>query len=273
MTFTVIGGTGFIGSAIVARLRAVGHDVFVPQRDDPSLLTQRLGHVIYAAGVTADFRKRPFDTLRAHVGLLGSLLEKAQFSSLLYLSSARVYRHTQSAEEDVAIPLRSAELEDFYDLTKLTGEGLCHAAGREKVQVVRLSNVIGQDFSSGNFVFDLIRSACATGHITLRSTLDSAKDYILVDDAVRVLIEIMLNGEHTCYNLAAGNNTRHAELLAAIQGVTGATLEIVENAPCIAGPPINIERIKIEFGFAAQDVLSKIPRLIHDYRKMHHAQN
>lgn len=270
MTFTVIGGTGFIGGAVIAHLQSAGHEIFVPQRNDLRLYTRALGHVIYAAGVTADFRQRPFDTLQAHIGVLSDLLENAHFSSLLYLSSARVYRHAQVADEDVAIPLRSADPEDFYDLTKLTGEALCYASGREHVRIARLSNVIGQDFSSSNFVFDLIRSACSEQHIILRSAPESAKDYILVGDVARTLVDIALHGRNACYNLASGSNTKHAEVLAAIQGETGATLEVAENAPCLVSPPINIDRIKTEFGFAAQNVLSTIPKLIHAYRKMHH---
>ena len=49
MNFTIIGGKGFVGGAVVARLRADGHEVFVPERDDPSMSQRKLGHVIYAA--------------------------------------------------------------------------------------------------------------------------------------------------------------------------------------------------------------------------------
>ena len=55
MIFTVIGGKGFVGGAVVQRLQADGHEVFVPERDDKSIVQRKLGHVIYAAGVTADF--------------------------------------------------------------------------------------------------------------------------------------------------------------------------------------------------------------------------
>lgn len=273
MSFTVIGGKGFVGGAVVARLRADGHDVFVPERDDPLLLQRPLGHVIYAAGVTADFRSRPFDTMRAHVGLLAEVLERAPFDSLLYLSSARVYRHAKSAQEDTPIELRSEDPEDFYDLTKLSGEALCHASGRGNVRVARLANVIGRDFRSANFVFDLIRSACRDGCIELRSAPDSEKDYVMVDDVADVLPKVALSGRYRCYNVASGFNTPHARIVGAIAATTGATWTVVPGAPRIASPPIDIRRLKTEFGFVPQEVLSEIPTLVNEYRKTANAED
>lgn len=273
MSFTVIGGKGFVGGAVVARLRADGHDVFVPERGDPLLLQRPLGHVIYAAGVTADFRSRPFDTMRAHVGLLAEVLEHAHFDSLLYLSSARVYRHAENAQEETPIALHSEDPEDFYDLTKLSGEALCHASGRRNVRVARLANVIGRDFRSANFVFDLIRSACRDGSIELRSAPDSEKDYVMVDDVADVLPKIALSGQHRCYNIAAGFNTQHVRIVGAIAATTGATCTVIPGAPRIASPPIDIRRLQTEFGFAPQEVLSEIPTLVNEYRKSANAED
>ena len=273
MNFTVIGGKGFVGSAVVERLRADGHEVFVPERGDPHLLRRPLGHVIYAAGVTADFRSRPFDTMRAHVGFLAEVLEHARFDSLLYLSSARIYRHAEDAQEETPIALRSENPEDFYDLTKLSGEALCHASGRSNVRVVRLANVIGRDFRSANFVFDLIRSACRDGCIELRSALDSEKDYVMVDDVADVLTKIALHGQHCCYNVASGFNTPHARIVGAIAATTGATWTVVPGASRIASPPIDILRLRTEFGFAPQEVLSEIPTLVNEYRKSANAED
>ena len=117
MIFTVIGGKGFVGGAVAQRLQADGHEVFVPERDDKSIVQRKLGHVIYAAGVTADFRSRPFDTLRSHVGLVSEVLEFSDFDSLLYLSSTRMYRHANISREDATIALRRNDPEDFYDLS------------------------------------------------------------------------------------------------------------------------------------------------------------
>lgn len=267
MKFTVIGASGFIGGSLTTKLRAEGENVFAPMRDDKSIFTIPLGHVIYAAGVTADFRSRPFDTLRANTNFVAQLLEQANFESLLYLSSARIYRHAEHGGEDAAIFLRSRDPEDLYDLTKLTGEAICHGSGRDSVRVVRLTNVLGSDFRSNNFLFDLIRSACDTGQIRLRSGLESAKDYVLLQDVLEILPKIAIDGCHSCYNIGSGHNLTHAELLEPLLANTGATLTLDPDAPQIVTRSIDITRICNEFGYQPSPVLPYIPELVHEYRK------
>jgi nucleoside-diphosphate-sugar epimerase len=268
INFTIIGSTGFIGNALAKSLKAKSEIVFTPPRDDETVFSTSLGHVIYAAGVTADFRSRPFDTLRANTTFVAKLLEQASFESLLYLSSARIYRHSAYCREDAEIFLRSHEPEDLYDLTKLTGESLCHATKRDSVRVVRLTNVVGSDFHSQNFLFDLIRSACDSGQIKLRSGLKSAKDYILLEDVIKTLPKIAVSGGHKCYNLGSGYNLTHAELLEPILQATKASLTVEPNAPEIIIPPIDIERISTEFGYQPSPVLPYISELIYEYRKI-----
>ncbi|GAB4440516.1 MAG: SDR family oxidoreductase [Rhodocyclaceae bacterium] len=273
MSFTIIGASGFIGGALAARLRAQGNEVFTPARGSRELLKRPLGHVVYAAGVTADFRSRPYDTLRAHTTLLAELLEHADFSSMLYLSSARIYRHAEHGREDAGILVRSEDPEDFYDLTKLTGEALCHASKRTQVRVARLTNVVGPDFDSPNFLVDLIRAACDNGRIELRSAPGSAKDYVLLDDVLDMLPRIALEGRELCYNLGGGRNLSHAALLAPILDITGARLDVLDGAPRIAAPTVDIGRLRRDFGYLPRDVLPRIAELVHQYRKRAHAQD
>ncbi len=273
MNFTIVGASGFIGSALTANLRAEGRTVFAPTRGAPELFSTDLGHVIYAAGVTSDFRARPFDTLRANTNLVAELLEKAEFKSLLYLSSARIYRHAEHSGEEATIFVRSGDSEDFYDLTKLTGEAICHASRRKHVRVVRLSNVVGADFRSQNFLFELIRCACDIGHVKLLSAPDSAKDYVLLQDVLSLLPKIAVAGVQACYNLGSGQNLTHAELLEPILAATGAQLSINESAPRIIAPPINIGRLRDEFGYQPTPVLPCIPELVREYWKLSHAED
>lgn len=267
MKFTVIGASGYIGAALAARLEAEGRSVFRPQRGSAELFTRPLGHVIYAAGVTGDFRTRPFDTLRANTALFSEVLEHGDFDSLLYLSSARIYRHADGSGEDAAIHVRPADLEDLYDLTKLTAEALCHASGRPGARVVRLTNVVGSGMCATNFVGELIHAACATGEIRLRTALDSAKDYVLLDDVLALLPRIAASGRHDCYNLGAGRNLTHAEIVRDIVAVTGARCSVAANAPTLTSQAINIGRLHAEFGFEPGSVLDHLPRFIDEYRK------
>ena len=58
MSWTVLGASGAIGRRLVGYLRQTGHVVYTPERGDPGVWTRPLGHVIYAIGLTADFRQR-----------------------------------------------------------------------------------------------------------------------------------------------------------------------------------------------------------------------
>ncbi len=273
MKFTVVGASGFIGGALTRKLQALGHEVFAPARGGNELLEQPLGHVIYAAGITADFRSRPFDALSANTTLLAELLEHSRFDSFLYLSSARLYRHVALAVEDAAIPVRPEDPEDLYDLTKLTSEALCHASTRQAVRIARLSNVVGPDFRSSNFLSDLVRSACDSGVIELRTDLDSAKDYVRLDDVTGVIPVISISGSRTCYNLASGGNVTHRQLIEPILAESGARLSMCKNASRIVSPTIDISRLRNEFGYHPSAVLPLIPGLVREYRKQQHAEN
>ena len=256
-TFTVLGATGYIGSRLVAHLQAQGHTVWAPTRGDTEVFTRPLGHVMYCVGLTADFRTRPFDTVDAHVGLLAEVLRRAQFDSLLYLSSTRVYMGAASTHEDAPLSVLPGDPSYLYNLTKLTGESLCYACGRPGVRVARLSNVVGPDMdaASGNLVADLVRQAQG-GHIVLRSDPQSAKDYVHVDDLLDWLPRIALAGRAATYNVASGRQTLHAQWLAWLQARTGCTVEVDAQALLQAFPPINVQRLRGEWGVAPRAVLA-----------------
>jgi nucleoside-diphosphate-sugar epimerase len=270
--FTIIGGSGFVGGALAQALIQSGHDVSTPARDTVRTFALR-GHVIYAAGVTADFRQRPFHALEGNTTLVAELLSRGGFDSFLYLSTARLYRKAQSSVESTAIPVRPDQLEDLYDLTKLAAEAICHASGRPNVRIVRLSNVVGRDFGSSNFLFDLIRSACTEARIELRTTLASAKDYVLLEDVLDILPRIATGATQACYNLGSGANLTNAQLAQAIVGVTGAQLSVQDGAPTIISPPIDISRLQSEFAYAPRPILPMIPSLVDEFRRTAHAQN
>lgn len=256
--FTVLGASGAIGSRLVNALRAGGHDVLAPARDESAWLTQPLGHVIYAIGVTADFRSRALDTVEAHVCALVPLLRSAQFESFLYLSSTRVYGDQLLGSEEVSLGVNPHDPSDLYNLSKLMGESVCLSSGRSGVRVVRLSNVVGaDDVDSSNFLPSLLRDA-KTGHIALRTDLASAKDYIHIDDVQLLLPRIALQGRQSMYNVASGQQVTHKQWVDRLVAMTGCTVQVLANAPLARFAPVDVSRIRAEFGFAPRPVLSTL---------------
>jgi nucleoside-diphosphate-sugar epimerase len=256
--FTVLGASGTIGGRLVSHLRSGGHEVYAPSRGDDEAFRRPLGHAIYAIGITADFRTRPLDTIEAHVSILHELLKNAEFDSLLYLSSTRVYSGLptgEKADESARLLVDPNSPSDLYNLSKLMGESLCLHSGRTNARIARLSNVIGgDDITSANFLPSLMREA-RTGKITLRSALHSAKDYIHIDDVVALLGRIALHGRDRLYNVASGFQIRHGEWAEAIAARSGATLNVLPDAPVLGFPPIEIRRIVTEFNITPQHPL------------------
>ncbi|MES2935506.1 MAG: NAD(P)-dependent oxidoreductase [Pseudomonadota bacterium] len=265
MKFTVLGGAGFIGRHLVQALRLAGHDVFSPLRDDVTVFEQNLGHVLYCIGLTADFRTRPFDTMQAHVSILAEVLQRASFESLVYLSSTRVYGRSATGAEDAPLTVQVSDPQDLYNISKLAGESLCMSCGRAGVKIARLSNVIGEDAGSGNFLSSLI-GAALDGHIALQSDPASAKDYVLLDDVVGLLPRIALAGKASIYNVASGINITHSAIIERLITQTGCSVSFVQDAPLTLFPMIDNGRIAAEFDFCAAPLLDQLPRLIDQFR-------
>lgn len=250
--FTVLGASGFVGGALVHHLRQQGHVVRAVGRHDHGdglPLDEPLGHAIYAIGVTADFRSRPFDTMEAHVAQVTKLLRQGTFTSLTYLSSTRVYEGNQRTDEDVAISVNPSSPSALYNISKVAGESICLNSGHPAVRIVRLSNVIGGDARQDSFLDQLLREGMQSSAIALRSHPDSAKDYIALDDALGLIAAISERGRHSIYNVASGAQTSHRQVLATIARQTDWSITVDEAAGRTDFPPIDVSRITSEFGF------------------------
>lgn len=266
MTFTVFGASGFIGSNLVQSLQSESLACWTPRRGENGL-DRPLGHAIYCIGLTADFRQRPYDTVRAHVCHLVDILEKAEFDSFLYLSTTRVYSGSSSSHENTTLIANPGQPGDLYNISKIAGESLSLSCGRANVRVARLSNVIGRDFSSENFLSSVIRDAVKNGKVVLRSSVRSEKDYIAIDDVVRLLPLIAQRGKQRIYNVASGSNTSNGAILEEVQRVTGCAVEVTPDAPTLTFPPIDTERIRTEFGSVPTRILDSLEELVVEHRK------
>jgi nucleoside-diphosphate-sugar epimerase len=266
---TVLGASGFVGSHIVKKLQQSQTEYYAPARDE-NLLDKELGDVIYCIGLTADFRKRPYDTVEAHVCKLREVLKECKFNSLTYLSSTRLYIHNKDLEivdEQTPIPVDVTNPFDLFNASKLTGELLTLNCGRENVRVARLSNVYGFDFNSENFITSIIKDAVVQNKVTLRTTPDSAKDYISINDVVHLLIKISLHGKNSIYNVASGNNISNNDVLNVLKQETGCVIEFSPSAEKISFPCINIGKIKSEFGFnLSHTLLDDLKEIILRYK-------
>lgn len=260
--FTVLGADGFIGRKLVRDLALAGHEVYALARNETLDLKRPLGHAIYAIGLTADFRTRPFDTVRAHVSLLADILETSLFDSFLYLSSTRIYGSGSDTSEESPLAVRPEDPSDLYNLSKLMGESLCLQSGRPGARVARLSNVIGPGATNAKTFFAVLCREAASGNIHLQTALTSAKDYIWIDDVVGLLPRIAMDGQERIYNVASGRQVSHGDWTDAISRLTGCGVSIAKDAPEISFPPIAIKKIEREFDFHSSPPLEMLPNIL-----------
>jgi nucleoside-diphosphate-sugar epimerase len=246
--FTVFGGSGYVGRHLVRYLESQGYSVLVPPRGGIPAGSTCLGHVIYAIGLTADFRRKPFETIDAHVSQAARILEGASFDSFLYLSSTRVYGAAAVGVESAPLVVDSSDSSDLYNLSKLLGESLTLHSERRITRVARLSNLVGGVCPSESFVTSLITEA-QEGRIVLRSALASSKDYLHVEDAVRMLTDIALRGKCSIYNVASGVGLSHALWVTALRERFGCSVSVVAGAPLMQFPPISVRRFQEEFAY------------------------
>ena len=258
---TVLGATGFIGASLVRRLEERSAPCQAPGRHE-SLVGRPLGHVVYCIGLTGDFRFHPYQTAEAHVCKLKSLLEKSDFESLTYLSSTRLYRGGSApAREDGHIHVNPTDSDDLYNISKAMGESLSLASGRP-VKVIRLSHVYGLDWGSRSFLSSVITDAVQQGRVVLRSSLESERDYVSIDDVLDLIVKVATAGSHRIYNVASGTNVSNRQLASRLAEITGCEVVVDPAATTVRFPRISTDRISGEFGFQPRDVLDDVAHLV-----------
>jgi len=255
--FTVLGAGGYLGQALTVRLENAGHCVHAITRAAlPALLETRrpVGHVIDCIGLTGDFRTRPLDTAQAHVGITAQCLAALRCDSFLFVSSSRVYARAASTREDAMLACAPSDSSDLYNLTKLAGEALCLSDPHPTRRVVRLSNVYGPGLGEDTFLGQLLAEGQVTGSVRFRQSENSAKDYVSLEQVLRILPLIALHGSARLYNVAAGRNTTHAAIAAALHDSLGWDTTFEPGAPTVCFPPIETARLDAEFGAALSDL-------------------
>ena len=242
---TILGAAGFVGRRLKARLEGDGWDVFAPAKHDPELFRRELGAVFYCAGLTADFDRRPFDTVEAHASLVSELARAAGFERLVYLSSTRLYDGQAKAEagEDEPLVLDPADPRRTYDLSKALGENIAITRTGGRGSVARLANVYDWDDEAPGFLSDWLLRARRDRTIELQSSPHIRRDYIHLDDVVAALIAMAGAEAAGIVNVASGELVSNREIAAVFEA---AGWRVAFSGDADPPPPPNARTLKLQ---------------------------
>ncbi|MDT7524355.1 NAD(P)-dependent oxidoreductase [Rhodoferax sp. TBRC 17198] len=279
--FTVVGAAGFVGRRLCATLQARGAQVWAPARHGPWpwQLPQghALGHVMYCAGLTADYLARPFDTVQAHVSHLAQVLQhglaQGTLQSLVYLSSTRLYDGLGdvlgggTANEGAILPIDPTNSRHLYDLSKGLGESLCYVAGQGLARVARLACVYEGPQDSDGFLPALLRQvlqarAAGVRRVQVSSSPHFTRDYVHLDDVVDALIRIAVQGQQPVYNVASGANVSNAALFEHLERRWGCAVQPLLDVQPVLPPVVNIARLRTELHWQPRPLLAALDEML-----------
>lgn len=258
MRTLVTGGAGFIGSAVIKKLKAEGHEIFVmdnlsfgkrefidiPDRNffnmdirDKSAVDRTLGSiapdiVIHLAAVhfIPYCNEHPYESsdinIRGTIHLLDAA-EKYKVKKVFFASTAAVYPIYDEAVSELhpTAPL------DIYGLSKLTGEHLCHEFHlRTNVPTIicRFFNAFGPNETNPHLIPEIQQQINKGARKVHLGNLTPKRDFIHTSDmanAVFTLLEKVDKGIDT-YNLGRGIEYSVTEIVDAFAKELGESIEI-----------------------------------------------
>jgi UDP-glucose 4-epimerase len=243
----VVGGSGFVGSHVADALTEAGHETTILDRvdspwrqaeqefvtadlaDADAVAAAVAGHdVVYNFAGIADIdaaRSMPVETARVNV--LGNV------HVLEACARAGVRRYVFASSIYVA-----SEAGSFYRVSKQACELYIEEYGRERgleYTILRYGTLYGRRASDDNSVHRYLRQALEERRIHATGTGDELREYIHVEDAARLSVQILAPEFADEQVVLTGHHPmRYADVLALIREIVGDDVRI-ELRPPAAG--------------------------------------
>ncbi|ROZ79135.1 NAD-dependent epimerase/dehydratase family protein [Ramlibacter sp. WS9] len=259
----LLGGTGFIGTALGTRLEQEGFVVHTVGRTDIWRLEQSLrvcGTVVHLASATTPSSSAgqpalELENVALTSRLLGALQPHPETHLIYFSSGGAIYGNPLRLPVPEDAPL--FPLSD-HGAAKASQEALCKAAhdqGRA-VSILRPSNAYGagQKLKSG---FGLVRTLL--DHAFHGTTLEiwgdgeNVRDYIYIDDVVEATVRLIrLPHDRRTYNLGSGIGASVNQLRRMVELVSGRPVNTVYRAARsidVRGVVLDTSRIRQHLGW------------------------
>ena len=83
--------------------------------------------------------------------------------------------------------------------------------------------------------------------MTIRQSPSTSKDYVGLDDVVRLLPQIAEHGKDRLYNLGSGSNSSHSDVAAWLERKGIKVSFASSSEPAVSFPFLSIDRLRAEF--------------------------
>lgn len=283
MSIMVIGGCGYVGSALCEELVGRGHDVFSVddvRRSDPGIvrnirkdfadLDESDLHdvdtvVLLAAHASvADAVREPDAAFVNNVVSFHRLLTKVGQRRLVYASSSSVYSGTSGAEASEDASWTVAK--NMYDFSKFVDDGLATLSS-VSYYGLRFGTVNGPspNVRPELMLNRMVQTALAEGFVEIRNP-GVNRPILAMKDLRRAVVAIIEGrGRPGIYNLASFNTTVR-ELGTTVASTLGVPLRVGEDVPTYDFS-ISTEKFRREFDFEfTESVGSVIADIVQHYR-------
>jgi len=288
----VTGGTGYVGTAVVGRLIAAGHDVSVLTRTSipaaaeagcrqgdllvPSDLYQAVGGVDAVCHLAAFTRVRgsftaPLDCFQTNVTGTLNLLDAMQRESertdrplrLVFASTGAVYgvpAHQPIPESQYPSPTSP------YGASKLAAEiAIAHQVRTGVVGsvVLRAFNVAGavgahRDPDESRIIPKALAVAAGRArHVHVNGDGSAEREFVHVDDLARAYVaalEACRPGDHKVFNVGSGTGVSVKDIITTVEQVTGKQVTVTW------GPPLPEPAVLLADSSLIRDELSWSPQ-------------
>jgi nucleoside-diphosphate-sugar epimerase len=236
----ILGGSGFIGKTLAARLRAAGVEAVALSSADVDLCSpqavEKLASawrstdaVVFASCITPDRGKDIAATMRnAAMGQhVAAALEKHPVAQLIYVSSDAVYA------DDVSLAHETARCEPstLYGMGHLLRERMMETVAAAKqipLFILRSSLVYGADDTHNSYGPNRFRRMAAEkGQIDLFGGGEETRDHISVGDVCGLIEQALQHRSAGVLNAATGVSTSFYDVACIVAELAGPGVKVV----------------------------------------------
>lgn len=263
-TFTIFGHTGFIGTHLKKKLQK--YNLILPNKNE-IFINKNLGNIIYCIG-SDNWKTDIYNSFEANLGYIPKILNHNKFSTFNFLSSIKVYGNANDTNENSELKVSLNNLNAYYMIKKICAE-LLILSQKKKFKIIRLCNIYGNNFDAPLVLPTFIRDSIKFKKISIKINQNSLKNYLSINDAVNLILSIIIKGNENIYNLASNKRISLKTIAEKIKKKTGCRIFLSNQKLIINEPKINILKIKKEFNFKeSSNLLKDLDNLISEYKKL-----